>query len=108
MKQSSPSSSLGGATKQKIKYTMAIFKINKEQARKVLRTNLENYIRDSYSYFRNNKRTEKEVKIVMGREYITIHIKTYYCVICNDLKFLNNQGLLIASNRSLKWLKNYE
>lgn len=86
---------------------MAIFKIDKAQARKVLRTNLENYIRDSYSYFRNNKRTEKEVKIVMGREYITIHIKTYYCVICNDLKFLNNQGLLIASTRSLNWLKNY-
>lgn len=86
---------------------MAIFKINKEQARKVLRTNLESYIRNSYRYFRNNKRTEKEVKIVMGREYITIHIKTYYGVICNDLKFLNNQGLLIASTRSLNWLKKY-
>ena len=86
---------------------MAIFKINKEQARRVLRTNLEEYIRSSYSYFRRNKSTEKEVKIVMGRENITIHIKTYYCVICNDLKFLNSRGLLIASTRSLNWLKKY-
>lgn len=87
---------------------MAIFKINKEQARKVLGTKFEDYIRSSYEYYKNHKFPEKEVKVVMEREYITIHITVYYYIICNDLKFLNNQGLLIASNRSLKWLKSYE
>lgn len=86
---------------------MAVFKINKEQARVKLHINFENYVRDHYRYFRHNENAKKSVKIVIGKEYITIHIKEYYCVICNDLKFLNKRGLLTASTRSLNWLKNY-
>lgn len=86
---------------------MAIFKINKNQARRDLLTDIESYVRTSYRYFRRDENAKKNVKIVIGKEYITIHIKVYYCVICNDLKFLNRRGLLIASTRSLNWLKGY-
>ena len=86
---------------------MAIFKINKNQARRDLLTDIESYVRTSYRYFRRNENAKKNVKIVIGKEYITIHIKVYYCVICNDLKILNRRGLLIASTRSLNWLKGY-
>ena len=86
---------------------MAIFKINKNQARKDLFTDVESYMRVSYGYFWRNESAKKNVKIVIGKEYITIHIKVYYCIICNDLKFLNRRGLLIASTRSLNWLKGY-
>ena len=87
---------------------MAVFKINKNQARKDLFTDVESYMRVSYRYFRHDENAKKNVKIVIGKEYITIHIKVYYCIICNDLKFLNRKGLLIASTRSLNWLKGYE
>ena len=86
---------------------MATFKINKNQARKELLTDFEGYVRISYRYFRRNESAKKNVKIVIGKEYITIHIKVYYCVICNDLNFLNRMGLLKASTRSLNWLKGY-
>lgn len=87
---------------------MAIFKINKAQARKVLGTKFEDYICSSYEYYKNHKFPENEVKVVIEKEYITIHITIYYYIICNDLKFLNNQGLITASKRSLNWLKKYE
>jgi hypothetical protein len=86
---------------------MAVFKIHKRQAGKVFCINFENYIRTQYRYFFNNERTKKEVKIIVGREYITIHIKAYYGIICNDLRHLNRNGLLKASTRSLNWLKAY-
>lgn len=86
---------------------MATFKINKSQARKDLITDFESYVRTNYRYFRHSESAKKNVKIVIGKEYITIHIKVYYSVICNDLKFLNRMGLLKASTRSLNWLKDY-
>lgn len=79
---------------------MAVFKIKKSQV-----AGIERYVRNNYGYFMRNK---NEVKIVIGREFITIHIKEYYCVICNDLCFLNRRGNLIAGTRSLNWLKKYD
>lgn len=82
---------------------MAIFKINKRK----LAPGLDRDLQDRYWYFFNNERTKEEVKITFGREYITINIKAYYCVICNDLRHFNRRGLVIASKKSLDWLKAY-
>lgn len=68
----------------------------------------ENYIRDRWSYFLSKKdRTNGAVKIHIGKEHISVFIKEYYCVICNDLSYLYNKGKIQPGRRSLTWLKHY-
>lgn len=79
---------------------MALFKIDKKSV-----AGIESYVLHNYRYFMRD--TTSGVKITIGKQYITIHITEYYCVICNDLSWLYRNGKLIVKQRSLDWLKKY-
>lgn len=81
---------------------MAVFKIKKDTVK-----GIESHIRSTWRFFLKNPRTKEDVKIVIGKEFITVHIKAYYCIICNDLTYLYKINKLIASKRSLNWLQKY-
>ena len=63
------------------------------------------YVRQSWGYFLNNKREGVNVIIRKGNTFI--HISQYYCVICNDLKYLQQHNMLKASKKSMEWLDKY-
>ncbi len=65
------------------------------------------YVKGAYRYFFNNENTEEEVKIVIRKNNVFIHINTYYCVICNDLIWLKRNNLLEADKKAIEWLDNY-
>lgn len=64
------------------------------------------YVRESYRYFFHTPETK--VKITIRKNSVFIHISSYYCVICNDLKYLQRNGRLEADKKSLEWLSKYD
>lgn len=63
------------------------------------------YVRQSWRYFLNNKR--EGIKVIIRKGNTFIHISQYYCVICNDLKYLQQHNRLEASKKSMEWLDKY-
>lgn len=64
------------------------------------------YVKRNWRYFLR-KETEG-IKIVIRGEKVYIHISQYYCVVCNDLKYLQRNGYLKAKNKkSQEWLAKY-
>lgn len=67
------------------------------------------YVKNNWRYFLNGNNTNK-VKITIRKSSVFIHIQAYYCVICNDLQFIQRNPLLYnmeASTKSLNWLSKY-
>lgn len=63
------------------------------------------YVRRAWSYFTSNNR--EGVKVIIRKGNTFIHISQYYCVICNDLKYLQQHNRLEASKKSMEWLDKY-
>lgn len=67
------------------------------------------YIKRNWRYFINNK-SKDGVKITIRKNSVFIHISIYYCVICNDLKYIQRNPILYnmeATKKSLNWLEKY-
>lgn len=64
------------------------------------------YVRRAWSYFTSNNK--EGVKIIIRKGNTFIHINRYYCVICNDLLYLENNNRLEANKKSLEWLQGYK
>ena len=67
------------------------------------------YVRSNWRYFLSDKR--ENVKIVIRKDNVFIHISQAYSVILNDLDFIRRQPLLFprfeASKKALAWLNTY-
>lgn len=64
------------------------------------------YVRRAWSYFTPNNK--EGVKIIIRKGNTFIHINRYYCVICNDLLYLERNNRLEANKKSLEWLQGYK
>lgn len=63
------------------------------------------YVKTQYGYFLRNKK--EDIKITIRKNNVFIHISSYYCVICNDLKYLQRNNMLEADKKSINWLNKY-
>lgn len=64
------------------------------------------YVRRAWSYFTHNNK--EGVKVIIRKGNTFVHINRYYCVICNDLLYLEKNNRLEANKKSLKWLQGYK
>ena len=64
------------------------------------------YVRRAWSYFTPNNK--EGVKIIIRKGNTFVHINRYYCVICNDLLYLEKNNNLEANKKSLEWLQGYK
>ena len=64
------------------------------------------YVRRAWSYFTPNNK--EGVKIIIRKGNTFVHINRYYCVICNDLLYLEKNNRLEANKKSLEWLQGYK
>lgn len=64
------------------------------------------YVRRAWSYFTPNNK--EGVKIIIRKGNTFVHINRYYCIICNDLLYLEKNNRLEANKKSLKWLQEYK
>lgn len=64
------------------------------------------YVRRAWSYFTPNNK--EGVKIIIRKGNTFVHINRYYCVICNDLLYLERNNRLEANKKSLEWLQGYK
>lgn len=64
------------------------------------------YVRRAWSYFTPNNK--EGVKIIIRKGNTFVHINRYYCIICNDLLYLERNNRLEASKKSLEWLQGYK
>lgn len=63
------------------------------------------FVKHEWKYFL--RKDTEGVKIVIRKKDTFIHISQYYCVICNDLKHLQQHNRLEASKKSMEWLDKY-
>lgn len=64
------------------------------------------YVRRAWSYFTPNNK--EGVKIIIRKGNTFVHINRYYCVICNDLLYLEKNNRLEANKKSFEWLQEYK
>lgn len=77
----------------------------------VIRNNPQfvSYVKRAWEYFIKGRQKDG-VKITIRKHSVFLHISAYYCVLCNDLKFIQKHPELYtleASKRSLNWLSKY-
>lgn len=67
------------------------------------------YVKQNWRYFLGKKPIEG-VKITIRKDSVFIHISSYYCVICNDLKAMQRNPAkynMEANKKSIQWLNKY-